>query len=309
MRTSWRWLFVLAAPLWQACATTSYMRATAPYADAVASGTKAFTVAFDDASVVCRRRAELDRVRHLVEGSAGNVDWKSHCEGIADASKVHRRAVAVLQGHAEALKALATGASYDGAGWTAASEGTAELSKAAGMGKAEAAYVGAMGPALTQLSTFVLSQYASHQIQRAILDASPPVEAILTAMGKYLDAREQQLSLYSSEADELLKDAEFILTAPPRVEGSVPAPERGRVAPLEAFEFVDLVSQREAELKAMTSEQESLRGIVDELRKAEEELKKAGDRDTEELKVVVQSALDAFQHAQEVLKAGAAVKE
>jgi hypothetical protein len=290
--TRLRWALALVACLASACTSTSYMRATKPYAAAVAEGTEAFLGELAVAQATCQRRAEFGLARHLMEGSRDEtVGWALHCQDIATAATAQRHATEVLAAYAQALAQLADGATYQGAGLGSAATAAGQLTaRFVGKDSAEAAYVGALGPPLNQLAGFLLAQATSVELKRIIAESAPAVEAILKAMMAYVQATDAQLLVHQHEVEKLLADAEARLrTEPGKPEGT------RKVPPLEALGFVREAAALRASLAASLEQQKALAVALTSLLAAEERLTRAGERDEEELGVVVQDAITAVE--------------
>lgn len=284
-----------------ACTSSTYLRATRPYAEAIAAGTAAFVEELELAGAMCQRRIEMDQLRHLIEGSTNQIiGWEAHCEQIALATKVQRRAASLLLAYAQALQQLADGVTYQGTGLGDAAGGTADLIRRfAGASSPEAAYASALGPPLTQLAEFLLTQSASVEIKRRIDESAPAVEAMLGAMAAYVKATDAQLLVYEHEVTKLLADAEARLRVDPQAGGN---PERFRkVPPMEAFAFVHEAAGLKASLSISHQKQAALTEAIASLSAAEAKLKRAGDRDDEELKQVVTDAVNAAQAIRDFL--------
>ena len=204
-----------------ACTSSTYLRATRPYAEAIAAGTAAFVEELELAGAMCQHRIEIDQLRHLLEGSTNQIiQWEAHCEQIALATKVQRRAAVLLLAYAQALQQLADGVTYQGTGLGDAAGGTADLIRRfAGATSPEAAYASALGPPLTQLAAFLLTQSTSLEIKRRIDESAPAVEAMLGAMAAYVKATDAQLLVYEHEVTKLLADAEARLRVDPQAGG------------------------------------------------------------------------------------------
>lgn len=215
-------------------------------------------------------------------------DWTAHCEEVAAAAEVQRQAASLLGAYAQALDQLADGASYDGAGVEEAAKGASTvIERFAGRSTPEAAYVSALGPPLTQLAGFLLTQAASQEIKRLVAQSAAPVEAILAAMGAYLEASRAQRSVHEHQAMKLLADAEARL----RLDASGGATRK--VPPLEAFALVERASETRARFATAQQRERALASAIAGLLAAEQGLKRAGERDEAELKVVAEDAVRA----------------
>lgn len=283
------------------CGPTSYMRATGAYSVAVKAGTEAFSTEFEAALVQCHRREQLDRARHLMEGSDNkDIDWASHCKDIEKAIELHRRSTDQVAAFASALGTLAGGTKYEGDGPKDAAAGASALIGAfAGKTSNEAKYAAAAAEPLKLLAGFVLNQYASVQIKKAIGASSPGLRLMLKAMSGYLQGSVVQLLIYESTVNKFLDNARTLL----RFETGAGVSSPRKVPPLDAIQFVRESELLATELDAAHTRHEALSEVLTKLEAAQAKLEKAGERDEKELSEVVTSAVEVGKAVKTVLDA------
>lgn len=283
------------------CGPTSYMRATGAYSVAVKAGTEAFGAEFEAALVQCHRREQLDRARHLMEGSNNkDIDWASHCKDIENAIELHRRSTDQVTAFASALSTLAGGTKYDGDGPKNAAAGTSALIETfAGKTSNEAKYAAASAEPLKLLAGFVLNQYASVNIKKAIEESSLGLRLMLKAMTGYLEGSKVQLLVYEGAVKQFLKDATALL----RGETAVGVVSPRKVPPLDAIQFVRESELLTTELDTAHTRHQALEEVLTKLEAAEAKLEKAGERDEKELSEVVSSAVEVGKAVKTVLDA------
>src|SRR5207302_10302128 len=108
------------------CGTSqAFKDASAKFAAATTEGAAAYERQFTDAADLCRKRAELDFLQHRLESSPGfewgksptcteryqsrrvseegTDTWKQHCDRLAKADALQKRALVTLTAYATAL--------------------------------------------------------------------------------------------------------------------------------------------------------------------------------------------------------------
>lgn len=277
MRKLWEIILLSGVMLLWGCVPGPYQRASGAYADAVAKSATAFTKEFETASDICHKRAAIDLTRHLIEGSASNiVNWAEHCQSVAGAEKLHHKGLQYLIAYGSALKTLAEGGTYDGADYDdAAGSIDAIATKVAG-GTEEAKFATQMAPALKGLTQFLLVQYSSDEIKKAISASKKPVEEILKALDGYVQAVNTELYVYRRENANLLENARVLLN------------RGGPVRPVEALDYVERVTEMQRDIDRMLAQQNVYAQVLKELQKAQSDLEKAGQsEDKKDLQAVL----------------------
>lgn len=277
-----------------ACGPTSYMRATGAFSGAVKMSVEAFSAEFQAALDQCHRRQQLDVARHLMEGSENkDVDWTRHCEDVARAIDAHRDSVSAIGQYAAALQTLAAGAAYEGSGArNVATNASTVIGTFTTKDGVEAKYAAAAAEPLVLLTRFVLNQYATTAIKKAITDSAPAVRLLLQALRSYLEGEQLQGLAYEAEVNAFVANAQVLMKAPAK-----------KVPPLEALEFVRVMTALTAEVEAAKARHQALDQALAVLTNAQSRLEAAGERDDQELGAVMNSAFEVGQAVKVALAA------
>jgi hypothetical protein len=288
------WILLVAATSTGCFLKTPYVRAAEPYAGVLTSSAAILQGELRDAEEICRRRAELDALRHWLETKpatpAPSPDWSSTCGDVANAADIHRQALRSLAAYGEAIHVFARGDSYDGPGFNPAGDAVDAVVQKLGASNTAAASYGksAAGPA-QQLASFLFKEVVDKTLGGVIRGAAPSVALLLSAQSKLLDATAQELAALREETAEVLDEAQVIAR---RGSGAPTA----AVAPPTALELYGAQERLDRAAAVYQTHHQAYAAIVAALGAAQDALAKAKEDDPDEaLSSVRASVRDARQ--------------
>jgi hypothetical protein len=268
---------------------TPYVKAAEPYAGVLTSSAVILQGELRDAEEICRRRAELDALRHWLETKpatpAPAPDWSSTCGDVANAADVHREALRSLAAYGEAIRTFAQGDSYDGPGFVPAGDAVDSVVQKLGNSTTAAASYGksAAAPA-QQLASFLFKEVVDKTLGGVIRGAAPSVALLLSAQSKLLDATANELAALREETSEVLEEAQVIA----RRGGGAPS---AGVAPQIALDLYGTQERLDRAAAVYRANQKAYAAIVASLGAAQDALAKAKEDDPEEALITVRASV------------------
>jgi hypothetical protein len=283
------WILLVATSSAGCFLKTPYVRAAEPYGVVLTSSAAILQGELRDAEEICRRRAELDALRHWLEtrpaAPAPAPDWSSTCGDVARAADVHRQALRSLAAYGEAIRAFAQGDGYDGPGFQPAGDAVDAVVQKLGNSNTAAASYGksAAGPA-QQLASFLFKEVVDKTLGGVIRGAAPSVTLLLDAQSKLLDATAGELAALREETAEVLDEAQVIAR---RSSGAPSA----AVAPPTALDLYGAQERLDGAAAVYQAHQKAYAAIVAALGAAQDALAKAKEDDPDEALTSVRASV------------------
>jgi hypothetical protein len=288
IRSSW---IVLVAGMSTGCfLKTPYVKAAAPYAGVLTSSAAVLKGELRDAEEICRRRAELDALRHWLEARPSEptpaTDWAAACRDVATAGDVHQQALRALAAYGEAIRTFATGDAYDGSGLEPAGEAIDGLvQKLAGSNSAAATYGKSAAAPVQQLTAFLFKEAVDKTLGGVVRGAAPSVASLLAAQGTFLSATARELAALREETSEVLDEAQLIAR---RGGGGGP---NAAVPQAIAFDLYGAQERLDRALATYQANQRAYSAIVAALGSAQAALAKAQDDDPDDALTAVRASI------------------
>lgn len=176
------------------------------------------------------------------------------------------KAVTVLGRYADGLKAVAAGAKYDGTSLKDATSSVTAI-KPLGLSSDAQTAINGIGGLLDGLVQAILNAYAERKIREALHTSEPAVDRIVALMQAKVVYDLQSLRFLDTDANTFLARALDGLKL--RSDGTTPA--------VDALAFYEFARKLRHDTAAMYRRQVALNGVLESLRSAHHELRKAGE--------------------------------
>lgn len=289
-----------------ACGPSVYQKATASYADTVGAATQSLRKQVDAGVSLCEMRRQLNFLTAQIDptwtrgrefdkaklspptvpadppAAAATTPEQRIAEMAATLIKeganagectvadndrdAFEKAVRVLGRYADGLKAVAAAAKYDATNLKDATSAVTAI-KPLGLSSDAQTALNGIGGMLDGLVQAILNAYAEKKITKALHDSEPAVDRIIALMQAKVVYDLQSLRFLDTDANTLLARALDALKL--RSDGTTPA--------IQALAFYEFAQKLRRETAAMYRRQVALNGVLESLRSAHRELRKAGD--------------------------------
>jgi len=286
-----------------------YEKAAASYAAAVKRSSQELTAEFDLALSICqqRNRVYLFQKRLTAEPPAWGHDGyladeltrlrapdykpaqdEQDCEDIVKVSALHHKALRALAAYAHALQALADSDAIFGDSIKDTIDDAAKLALAlSGNAKTTPVtqFATALASPLDELAKLTAGAWAKHKLKEQIAEADGPIAKLVDALKQYVGITDAQVRSLESVQTGVLQTLEQQMADRASSSPKASAPIFGAISVAELY---NLGVQWDSEVRNMRAAQSSYAAVLDRLKAAHSDLGKAGKRDRDELKALVQ---------------------